>query len=120
MSTDAMRAALAVLEQTDRRRAYVQGTHDAIDMLRAALAQPARAERVPLTDEQIDALRIVLRHYGDDRRVSCLRELLSRQSKPLTQEQVVVGFGQDSHESFCDFLAGARFAERAHGIVEPK
>lgn len=36
--------------------------------------------------------------------------------EPLTELLIEAEFGSDSNESYPDFLAGVRFAERAHGI----
>ena len=58
MSTDAMRAALEALLDAHARNTLFSGAGH-WEQARAALAQPTSAERVPLTDEQIDAVPLI-------------------------------------------------------------
>jgi len=54
------------------RRQFHDRAQQACDALEAMQAAPT------LTDEQIDALAVVLAHYGDDSRIAPLRALADR------------------------------------------
>lgn len=99
-----MRAALVKLYAAVVR-AHVTGTsirydHYAMVEARAALAQTVSAERVPLTEEQRDALRIVLLRCGHDRRVLCLYDLLNDgiTGEPLSALQPCSVSAENPHE----------------------
>ena len=80
----------------------------------AGATPPQQTEvRVPTSEDEAVAMNLISHAWLQQNAPHRLRA----QQTALEVSLIEAEFGSDSHECFADFLAGVRFAERAHGVA---